>query len=251
MNKLLMTHLTWKEYQKKIKEDILIIPTGSTEQHGPHLPLGVDAIIATNLALAIAEKVDGIVAPTFTYGYKSQPCSGGGPLFPGTIDLNGNTLISFTKDIINEFLADGWQKILILDAHYENEAFIAEGIDLILRGQNNDFPKVLIGNWWDNISPELLPKLFDEVEFRGWALEHAAITETSMMMYFNPELVREELMGQEDFTPPNYQIFPVPKTLVPSSGALYTGKSSTAEKGRLIVENVVENIVIFLNKEFS
>lgn len=57
MNKYLMTNMTWKEYEAK-KDRILILPIGSTEQHGPHLPLSVDAVIAEKIALKFAEKVD-------------------------------------------------------------------------------------------------------------------------------------------------------------------------------------------------
>lgn len=250
MNRFLMSNLTWKEYQEKIKMGILIIPIGSIEQHGPHLPLGVDSEIAENFALIIAEKVGGVVAPTLTYGYKSQPNSGGGPIFPGTIDLNGSTLIDLCKDILTEFLADGWQRILIMNAHYENEAFLAEAVDLLLRNQTTPFPKVVLANWWDNISASTMTKLYDEVEFRSWALEHAALAETSLMMYFCPELVGSEPID-EDFIPPTYQTFPVPKTAVPASGCLYTAKSSSAEKGRLIVEDVVRNFEVILGKEFA
>jgi creatinine amidohydrolase len=251
LNKSLMQNLTWKEYQAKIESSFLIIPVGSTEQHGYHLPLGVDTVIAENFALRIAEKTGGVVAPTLNYGYKSQPSSGGGPLFPGTIDLNGATLVALIKDLLNEFLADGWKKILIFSAHYENEAFIGEACDLILRNQKSEFPKVLLANWWDNIDPELIPILFDEVAFGSWALEHAAITETSLMMYFAPELVRFELSVDESFNPPSYQCFPVPGSLLPSSGSLFTAKSSSYEKGKLIVENVVSKLTTILSKEFQ
>ena len=77
-----MQEMTWQDFQKKKEEAIVILPVGSTEQHGPMLPLSVDAIISTGLAEMVAEKVDGIVAPPICYGYKSAPLSGGGPLFP-------------------------------------------------------------------------------------------------------------------------------------------------------------------------
>jgi creatinine amidohydrolase len=83
MDKSLMQNLTWKEYQEKIESSFLIIPVGSTEQHGYHLPLGVDTVIAENFALRIAEKTGGVVAPTLNYGYKSQPSSGKCYLFLG------------------------------------------------------------------------------------------------------------------------------------------------------------------------
>lgn len=250
MNNLLM-NMTWEEYQKRVENGILILPIGSTEQHGPHLPLGVDTIIATQFSLAIAQEINAVVAPTVTYGYKSLPASGGGPMFPGTIDLNGSTLTSLVYDLLKEFVADGWKQILIFSAHYENEAFLSEACDLLLRNQTEEYPKVVITNWWDNLSAETLPKVFDEVPFLSWALEHAAITETSLMMHFTPELVKTELIiDQGNMIPPTYQVFPPSKSLIPPSGCLATARSSTSDKGKLIAEDATKNIVSFLKKEF-
>lgn len=252
MNKHLLANMTWQEYQSKVKDGILILPVGSIEQHGPHLPLGVDAMFAEKMSLSIAEKVNAVVAPTLSYGYKSLPASGGGPLFPGTIDLKGSTVVSLVYDLLEEFLHDGWQKILIVSCHYENEAFLAEAADLLMRNRIEEFPKILLSNWWDNLSEEVIDQVFDEVKFPGWALEHAAIAETSMMMHFAPELVREDFVVEEGIeSPPTYQSFPPSPTLIPASGCLSTTRSSSPEKGRLIVENATENIVSFLKNEFS
>ena len=57
MNKYLMTNMTWKEYEVK-KDRILILPIGSTEQHGPHLPLSVDAVIAEKIAVETGAQPD-------------------------------------------------------------------------------------------------------------------------------------------------------------------------------------------------
>lgn len=83
MNPVLMSSLSWVEYQERIQDSktIVLIPCGALEQHGPHLPLGTDALLCTAIAQSVAEKVNGIVAPTFNYGYKSQPRSGGGQHF--------------------------------------------------------------------------------------------------------------------------------------------------------------------------
>ena len=94
-----MHDMTWTEYRDS-KDKIIILPIGATEQHAMHLPLSTDAEIAENFALKLAEAVDGVVMPTLSYGYKSKPLSGGGPLFPGTIDLNGETVIKLVYDIL-------------------------------------------------------------------------------------------------------------------------------------------------------
>ncbi len=248
-----MLHMTWKEYEARIKDSFLILVAGATEQHSNHLPLGVDVYISEGLARDIADKLpQAVIAPTLNYGYKSQPTVGGGPLFPGTIDLNGNTLTNLVHDILSEFLADGWQKILIINGHCENVMWIMEGADLILRNQETEFPKVLIGSWWDNVSSELMPKIYDEVEFPGWDLEHAGIFETSTMMHYDPEIVHPDRILEEgiDKAPPFLQ-FPVSPTLIPASGTLHTARSSSVEKGRLLAEDVVNNMVKWLKEEFK
>ena len=112
MNNRRLIYMTWQEYAAS-RDHSLIVPIGSTEQHGPHLPLSVDAILADRFAELLAEEVDGVIAPVLSYGYKSKPRSGGGPLFPGTIDLNGSTLQNLLLDLLLEFVADGYSLSLI------------------------------------------------------------------------------------------------------------------------------------------
>ena len=252
MSSKLISKIPWREYSSKTQNGIIILPVGATEQHSTHLPLGVDSIITENIALDLAEEIDALVAPPLYYGYKSQPSSGGGPLFPGTIDLNGATLTSLAGDILKELMADGWQRILVLNGHFENLAFLIEAADLLMREQKSAFPRVVITSWWDNISNDVLPKIFDEVEFAGWELEHAAIVETSAMMFFAPDLVNEELFLDEGLENlPRCHSFPVRPGLLPDSGNLHTPRTSSAEKGRLIVEDVIRNLKKMTVEEFS
>ncbi len=244
-----MENMTWQEFAKK-KDDAIILPIGATEQHGPHLPTCVDSVLAREFAYRIAEKINGVVAPTISYGYKSKPLSGGGPLFPGTIDLNGATLQALVMDIIDEFVRDGFTKIFILSAHFENEAFIVEAMGLC-SAKYGDKVKLLLTNWWDPMSPDVIDKVFDEVPFPGWALEHAAVTETSLMMYFAPELVREDkILDTENASPTTYFRYPIEKDIVPETGILASAKSSSAARGKIIVDDVIPNIVKIVEEAF-
>ncbi|KEZ86829.1 amidase [Clostridium sulfidigenes] len=244
-----MENMTWQEFAKK-KDDVIILPIGATEQHGPHLPTCVDSVLAREFAYRIAEKINGVVAPTISYGYKSKPLSGGGPLFPGTIDLNGATLQALVMDIVDEFVRDGFTKIFILSAHFENEAFIVEAMDLC-SAKYGDKVKLLLTNWWDPMSPDVIDKVFDEVPFPGWALEHAAVTETSLMMYFAPELVREDkILDTENASPATYFRYPIEKDIVPETGILASAKSSSAARGKIIVDDVIPNIVKIVKEAF-
>ena len=124
-----MHDITWPEFQAK-KDSVVILPIGATEQHAQHLPLCTDAKIAEKFSYYLAKELDGIIMPTLCYGYKSKPLSGGGPLFPGTIDLNGKTVIDLVYDVLMELVRDGFTKIFIMNAHFENEA--REDVSVVL-----------------------------------------------------------------------------------------------------------------------
>lgn len=234
-----ISEMTWPEFKEAIEKKPVIIPVGSLEQHGYHLPLHTDVIIAEKLAGLLAGRIDAIVAPAVNYGYKSQPNSGGGPLFPGTIDLNGETLLYFLKDIICEFAKDGVKEIFVCNGHFENEAFLVEAVDLATQEYPNT--NVILASWWDHIKKDVVEKVFDEVEFPGWALEHAAIVESSLMMYFEPTLVHmDRFVEEEKYIPGLYHSYPVRKGIVPESGVLATARTSSVEKGKILTECIVD-----------
>ncbi|WP_242827338.1 creatininase [Terrisporobacter glycolicus] len=246
----LVANMTWYEFNERKDKDVVILPVGSVEQHGPHLPLFTDTIISEGFANLLGDKVNGIVMPSINYGYKSQPASGGGPLFPGTIDLNGTTLINLVKDIIEELIRDGVRKIALVNSHFENQAFLLEAIDLVSKNMPAD-TKIIMMSWWDLITQNTIDKIFDEVEFPGWALEHAAITETSLILKFRPDLVHmDRLIDEKIDEVPTYQVYPIPKDLVPQSGLLSIGRTSTKEKGELIIEEALSKMIEIVNKEF-
>lgn len=246
----LMKNMTWYEFDERKDKDVVILPIGSVEQHGPHLPLYTDTIISEGFANLLAEKVNGIVMPSINYGYKSQPASGGGPLFPGTIDLNGSTLVNLVKDIVEELIRDGVTKIVLLNSHFENQAFLLEAVDLVSKNMPNG-TKIVMMSWWDLITQKTIDKVFDEVEFPGWALEHAAITETSLILKFDEKLVHmDRLVDEKMEEVPTYHVYPIPKDLVPKSGLLSIGRTSSKEKGELIIQEALEGMIKIIEKEF-
>lgn len=245
-----MDHMTWTEIEAS-KSKPVIVPIGSTEQHSQHLPLGVDAMIASHVSEDLAERIDGIVAPTMNYGYKSKPLSGGGPLFPGTIDMNGVTVINQMHDVLGELIADGFTKIVVMNAHFENEAFIIEAIDLITR-ETRGVATIVETNWWDPLPENVVEQVFDGLVFPGWALEHAAVTETSLMMHYEPELVHmDRVIDEGNVTPKAYVRYPVRKGDVPDYGGLATPAGSSAERGKLIVDACIDAVADICATEFG
>ena len=248
-----MDHLSWLDYEKRIKNTnaIVLLPVGALEQHGPHLPLGTDALLATAVAHSVAALIDGIVAPPINYGYKSQPKCGGGQHFPGTTSLDGGTLASLTCDIIAELARHGVHNVAVISGHYENQWFLTEGIDLAHRrvGPGSSL-RIMRLEYWDFLTETTLGQIFPD-GFPGFALEHAAVIETSMMLHCFPDLVHLDLLPQEppaDFPP--YDMYPSCTHWVPSSGALSSAKGASAEKGLLIMTEVSMRIAQALRTEF-
>ncbi len=246
---MLAENMTWMEYQEAVK-GIVILPVGSLEQHGPHLPLNVDAVIPTKLGELVASKLGAMVLPAINYGYKSQPTSGGGPLFPGTTSLDAETLIHLILDILRDTYRHGGRKFLLLNGHYENAAFATEAIDLFLRDAKD--AKVVLLAWWDVVSDRLVKEIWAEAGFPGWDTEHAAIAETSMMLYLAPEKVRvDKIINDQSARKPAYAIFPPPEDIVPKSGVLYKAKYASKESGKKLADELTTTFVEIAQRELS
>ncbi|QBM26105.1 creatininase family protein [Hydrogenophaga pseudoflava] len=218
---LWMNQLSWVDYQRRIRtgHPPVLLPVGALEQHGPHLPLGTDALLA------------------------------------GAVAADAATLIGQVRDAVREFARHGVDKLVIVNGHYENQWFLIEGIDLGLRDAKAADPacalQVMRLEYWDFMTPETLGHVFPE-GFPGFALEHAAVLETSMMLHHHPSLVRMDLLpddGPADFPP--YDMYPSRTDWVPPSGVLSSAKGSDATKGKLLADEVARRMAEAITTGFT
>lgn len=248
--------LAWPEYQRRVARGGLpiLIPLGSMEQHGHHMPMHVDVLLPTEFARRAAVEVGGLVAPPFTYGYKSQQKSGGGNFFPGTTSLDGASLVNALKDVIREFARHGNRQICIVNGHFENSWFIAEGIDLALRElgwSGIHDTKVVVLSYWDFVDQAAIAKLYPE-GFLGWDIEHGGVLETSLMLRLYPDLVSlERAVDHAPASFPPYDVYPPHPEWTPASGTLSSPKNATAEKGDILIDVCTRGIVAALRTEFA
>lgn len=252
MNNVRMDNMNWVEYERRVKAgSVVFLPCGATEQHGPHLPLGTDAMLASAISEDVAREVGGIVAPALSYGYKSQPRSGGGQHFCGTTSVDGATLSAMIRDTVREFHRHGVRRLVIVVGHFENQWFVTEGIELAMREAGiGSGMEVMRVEHWEFCRRETLDEIFPK-GFPGIALEHAAVIETSMMLHYHPQLVSLERIpahGPARF--PAYDMYPARTDWVPSSGVLSSAKDSSREKGRLLATDVVDGIAAAVRHEF-
>jgi creatinine amidohydrolase len=252
------SELTWTEIQEAVKKDVgVILPVGSTEQHGYHLPLATDSLLAEDLALAAAENTGMLVAPPITYGYRSRPLTGGGQTFPGTTSLSGKVFMSMIEDIVSEFLRHGFKKIVLLNWHFENQNFIYEAAYTALERigkleTSPNAPKIMVMELsFSELSEKTMDLLF-QGEFPGWGTEHAAILETSLMLHLHEELVQfDKAVNDHAEEIPWYDILPIPQKLVPKSGTLWKARLASKEKGEAAWKEITENATVSILKEFE
>jgi creatinine amidohydrolase len=253
MSEVQMNRMSWQHYLARLRsaKATVFLPVGALEQHGPHLPLGTDAMLASAMATGAATAVGGIVAPALSYGYKSQPKCGGGQHFCGTTSLDAATLIGQVRDTIREFVRHGVERLVLVNGHYENQWFLIEGIDLALRECHAPQLSVMRLEYWDFCTPSTLAAVFPD-GFPGYALEHAAVMETSMMLHLHPELVRLDLIPEgpaADFPP--YDMYPTRTEWVPASGVLSSARGASVEKGALICSEVIARVAFAVRAEFG
>ena len=156
----------------------VIVPTGSTEQHGPHGPLLTDVLIPQEVARRIAPQVGALVAPTINYAL-SYPHVG----FTGVVHIRIPTFMSLIEDLCLSFAAIGFKRIVFLNGHYDNTYAIAyacaTAADRLPDGAHA-FPL----NYWDGMTPEEAAEFFDMANGL-----HANRAETSAVLAIDPALV--------------------------------------------------------------
>jgi len=214
---------------------VAVLPVGATEQHGPHLATGTDSVIAERAALAAAERTGDVVLPTVAYG-----CSLGHTAhWPGTLSLSPGTLTALVEDVGRWVHASGFRKLVIVNAHATNGPPCGSAI-LQLRHELPDLRLRFV------TVADLTPKLAAEI--RDDAPDfHANDAETSLLLHFDPALVRpERAVDEPDRTVGLVFQYPVPLTTV--SGVVGSPTRATAERGAALFDAVVDALVALLEQ---
>ena len=173
----------------------VIIPTGATEQHGPHGPLLTDVLIPQEIARRIAPTIGAVVAPPINYAL-SYPHTG----FTGLVQIRIPTFMALIEDLCVSFATAGFKRIIFLNGHYDNTYAIAYGCANAADKLPRD-AKAFPVNYWDALTPQ------EADEFLGLKNGmHANRAETSAVLRINPDLVDMDRANAE-FPPfPEYTI---------------------------------------------
>lgn len=244
-----LVNMTWEEAEKiNRNETVLLIPVGAIEQHGPHLPLDTDTIIAENLSRKLAEtqkKYSLVMAPSIRYTY-AKPST----VLPGTLSINGDTFIQYFRDIVQDFIRQGFTKIGIINAHMENTDFILEGIDQALKGRGDITVAQIL--WWEFCTDELLKDISGGI-YQNAKDDHASVIETALVLACAPETVKTDRMARADDQAPSeygFRILPWNRSRWPKTGVFSIASKSTSEMGDRLMKHLLKEINQFIENEF-
>jgi creatinine amidohydrolase len=198
---------------------ILAVPVGSTEQHGPHLPIGTDSAVAVALAERLAAaRPDVILAPVLPYGSAGEHAA-----FPGTLSIGAAALETVIVELVRS--ADAFAGVVLVSGHGGNAETLAAAVST-LRAEGR---RVLA---WSPRIPG------------GDA--HAGRTETSLMLALDPETVRLSVAERGDVRPLAAVLADLRRggvASVSANGVLGDPTGATAEEGRILLERVAADLV--------
>jgi creatinine amidohydrolase len=235
-------YLTWTEIQSMPdKENTVIIqPLGAIEQHGPHLPLIVDAAISEAVAGKTLAKLDANIPayalPTLYYGKSNEHCH-----FPGTIALSAQTLLAVICEMADSIYRAGFRKLVLLNAH-GGQPQVMEIAARDIHQKYQDFSIFPLFVWRvPNIAAQLLtPK---ELELGI----HAGDAETSLLLSILPEQVKmERAVCEYPQGLPTDSLLSMEGNLpfawltgeLTVSGVLGDATAATKEKGDILLESL-------------
>ena len=215
---------TWPEVPRNA---CVVIPVGSFEQHGPHLPLDTDTQIAAHLCTTAAHGISSVViAPPL-----SITASGEHAGFPGTMSIGTEALITVIVELVRS--CDWAMGVILVHGHGGNLAAVQRATTLLHSEQRN------IASWWPRIQG---------------ADAHAGHTETSLMLEINPQSVRLEKLDIGNVQPMSelqHDLQTQGVKAVSENGILGNASTATAEHGEEILTALTNDLRSFIHATYE
>jgi creatinine amidohydrolase len=226
-----LAHLTRPEVAERVEAGaVCLVPTGSLEQHGEHLPVFTDSLLAEHVCFEAAgrARTDVLVTPPLWTGFSPHHLR-----FGATVTLSSATFAALVRETVAS-LRSWCPRVLVVNGHGGNRG------PLITLGVEDGVESV---SYWELVRPTRLSALFP---YDLGSVGHAGEFETSEMLEAFPELVGEPGFGFEPIMEQN-AAFLVPD--MGESGVLGDPRAATAEGGRAVLEDVVTALVALLDGE--
>ena len=244
--------LTWPEVRRAVAEDrVCLIPAGTLEDHGPHLPLDCDIRIASEICRQAAEAIpdDVVLLPPLTHGFTPHHMD-----FPGPITIGWKTFVDYAVDVGTSLARHGFKRILFLNGHGSNIPLI----DMAARLVSLEHPDVLAAGVFYLTSEQGAQTIADIRESEIGGMGHACELETSIYLAIDPDAVLMDKAVDENSFPEGKHSWmdwsDGPLHIMPWWNAIsHTGvhgdaTKATAEKGRILLDAAVKESVEFVRE---
>jgi creatinine amidohydrolase len=222
------------------KDTLIVIPVGSTEQHGPQNPLGTDYLLATHVARKACEKDDTICAPPLPVGV-SEHHSG----FAGTLWFSNRLFVDILLEYALSLVHHGFDHIIFFNGHGGNVSALKEVVSILYFKHNL---KAATVNWYDLFDKDLAAQLFPNMK-----LNHAEAVETSANLAVHPHLVHLDRVA--DIKPATEWGRTVAEVDVPSythefapDGVVGSLEDISEESGRALLDNAATKFADFIQQ---
>jgi creatinine amidohydrolase len=255
LDKILYDGLTWPEINEAVTaKKVVLLPVGSTEQHGHHLPLDVDNLLPRSVCLSAARLAphEALVMPNVPYGYNEHALD-----FPGTVHIHYDHFIEFCLDVCKSVAYAGFDRIVVVNGHGSNEHLC----EFIARRATLETDAMVASTMWTNLAAEE----FETVRESGHGgAAHACELETSAYLYLDESKVQMDkaadhyggAAGKEGSKFLHVDLtrgWGPMKVIRWTSTATPTGVSgaptlATKEKGRAVVEGAATNLLAFIRE---
>jgi creatinine amidohydrolase len=235
---VMIPHPAWPDINRARADGLIaILPVGAFEQHGPHLPLDTDTVLATGVARRIADRIRGWLLPAITYG-EAWTAEG----WPGTISFSAETLAAVIGDVGRGVHRIGCAGLVTVNGHFGNrepiERAARELIPLGLKLLQLDYPGM----------EEAAKELCSSAP-AGPGFYHADEVETAMMLALAPDAVRMELASSEYPTfPPQFGTTPMQLRSFNESGVFGDPRPATAATGEALIARIVDASVALITE---
>ena len=235
-----LSRATWPQVEEYLRHrsDVLV-PVGSTEQHGPVGLIGTDAICPEAIAHRAAERIGALVAPTLAYGNAQHHLG-----FPGTVTLRPETFVAVIRDLVRSFVHHGFDTVLFVNGHGGNiaplqTAFSAVHADTTLDGARP--VRCFAHDWWTG--PRSDAWLRDT--FGGLDGQHGTAGEVSLTWHLHPECVRDDVPA--DVAPAESGIHDAHdyRHRYPDGRIGVDSRLYSAARGAALLEVAVEDLIEF------
>ncbi|MGG3887263.1 creatininase family protein [Brevibacillus panacihumi] len=256
MNKYLFAEMTWPEIQQVIREErVAVVPVAMIEEHGHHLPVDTDLVLANEVCVRAAQKspADMVVIPPINHGYAPHQMD-----FPGVISISSATFISYVTDVCRSLAHQGFKRILLLNGHGSNVSLL----QVVARQTILEYPEVMCASisHWD-LQPLIeMAEEIRESENPG-GMNHACELETSMYLAIKEDLVQMDKAVRDLDKFKNSKYFWLdlvgkgegrPVVMMPywsaisETGTLGDPTVATREKGEKLLAAAVDGLVEFI-----